>query len=232
MASCDVFACIRHLLIPQAQAEDAEKNTARLAVVYGSHALESRTQLDDLARKAKACLAELKEARRTGSEVQAARARSAATSTALKARELRERAAKYENLQAKCERIVEQMRESRQMQHTVSALADAQSQFKRMGLGRMLRGASEADEEARVAQSTMDDISALLGADPSGGAASVVNDADLLAELEALAPSDPVPPQQAMPPSKAPALTASTAVPRRPLVDSAAYGAALQMQAA
>ena len=35
------------------------------------------------------------------------------------------------------------------MQHTVSALADAQSQFKRMGLGRMLRGASEADEEVR-----------------------------------------------------------------------------------
>ena len=81
-----------------------------------------------------------------------------------------------------------------------------------------------------MAQSTMDDISALLGSDPSGGSAAVVNDAELLAELEALAPADPVPPQQAMPPSRESVVSAPpqppTTTPRRPLVDAASYGAA------
>ena len=190
MASCDFLACFRYLINPERREIDAEQNTAMLGALYASYVVETDKNLEDVVRRGRAALSDIRLAREQNNEGALARARAAGKVSAAKVKELRERSEKYSRLADSCNRAVSQLQEAKQYQATVGALAIVQGQYRRMRLDKLAQGAEDAAADLNDAHVNISDIGSILGAPPleSMGGVLTTNDAEmeLEAELEAL----------------------------------------------
>jgi uncharacterized sporulation protein YeaH/YhbH (DUF444 family) len=126
------------MLVRGAQADEALRNTEELAAVYKSHALDARALVADLTTKAKPAAREFAEAKASGVKSRVEAARKTASDSMRRIREARAREDKYTALHERCEEIGRQIRESKEMQSTVAALAGAQTHLGRMRLDGVL----------------------------------------------------------------------------------------------
>ena len=204
MTSCSgLFACVRHLLrSDELYALSAEKNADKLSAVYGSHIVEAQHALDETLRKSVGALTTLRIAKDQGNPVAVARAQVGARSCAARVRELRARIETNTKLQQSCERAVTGLREARQYQSTVGALAAVQRQFKSLRMGSLMEEAEGTMAEMGAANEELGDIRTMLGA-PQVGSDSAVDAeeelAALLAERTEPPPSIITPPPAAVP---------------------------------
>lgn len=227
MTSCSgLFACVRHLLrSDESYAISAEKNADKLSAVYGSHIVEAQHALDETLRKSVAALKALRVAKEEGNAVAVARAQVGARACATRVRELRARIDTNSRLQQSCERAVTGLREARQYQSTVGALAAVQRQFKSLRMGTLMDEAEGTMAEMGAATEELGDIRTMLGAPMVGSADSQIDAEEELAALLAER-TESLPPILAPPPA---AVSFTSATPKYgsklPTVE--AYAAAL-----
>ena len=204
MASCDILTCFRLWATPDAAAHSAEANAKKMATVYRALALDAQNQIAAARIGARSAVQALRVARDQKNAALQEQCHAQARAAAGRLVELREKSAKYSQLERTFAQTAEQIMEAQRYKETVGTMMIVKRQMRALKLDGLLDDAENVAVATGDADAQLREISSALAGGGGGGAVSLTED-DLeaaLAELEAQVAvedaCDPPPSMQAM----------------------------------